>query len=147
MIQFSIMIDESSKSKRRRVVTDESDSDDTWYPPQHPITKRRKRKLQLKPKEERWSYWMKQLPKEIEYSSEEKGYFMKQTVDARKRFIETESDLLKEDGNVIPPRFRLLQLNDTDMNASVRLMLLKKIDALYAMEPGVSEHAKMAHWV
>jgi len=90
---------------------------------------------------------MKQLPKEIEYSSEEKGYFMKQTVDARKRFIETESDLLKEDGNVIPPRFRLLQLNDTDMNASVRLMLLKKIDALYAMEPGVSEHAKMAHWV
>lgn len=44
----------------------DDESDDTWYPPQHPVAKRRKKarkekreQRKRKPKEERWSYWKK----------------------------------------------------------------------------------------
>jgi hypothetical protein len=131
------------------VAGDDSDSsDDTWYPPQHPKSKSKsksKAKKEKKPKEERWSYWSKQLPKEIEYCDDEIKYFMKRTIDERKEYIKVEIDLLKEDDSETPPRFRFLTL--TDMDPAVRLMILRKIDAWYAMEPSQSDYSKMTNWM
>lgn len=132
---------------------DSDASDDTWYPPQHPKSKfkskakskSKKEQKPKKPKEERWSYWSKQLPKEIEYCDDEIKYFMKRTIDERKEYIKVETDLLKEDDCETPPRFRFLTL--TDMDPAVRLMILRKIDAWYAMEPSQSDYSKMTNWM
>jgi hypothetical protein len=131
------------------IPTNNDDSDSTWYPPQHPKSSSRRRirrkQTKSKPKEQRWSYWKKQLPKDIEYCKEEIDYFMKQPIDDRERFIQEEKSLLENHKVSIPLRFKFLNLNE--MNDSTRLMIIKKIDDWYAMEPGNSEYSKMHAWV
>lgn len=165
MISFSIQLPTRS-SKRSPLfkdkldiddVDDSDDSDCSWYPPQHPKgkdifrklqeknKKMEKKKKQRKPKEERWSYWHKQLPDDIEYCDEEIKYFMKQSQEKRKEFIEEETSLTKIDHLRPPPRFKFLSMSTLD--PSIRHSVIQKIDQWYAMEPGQSEFNKLGNWV
>lgn len=145
MIQFTLSIPSGG----------DDDSDDTWYPPPHPksSTRRRMRHRQrnqmssksIPPNEERWNFWKKQLPNEIEYCKEEIDYFMKQPKEDRKRFLQEEKDLLTNHKVQIPLRFKFLNLKE--MNDMIRLMIINKIDDWYAMEPGNSEYSKMHTWI
>jgi hypothetical protein len=131
---------------------DEYESDDTWYPPQHPIAKKRlgKRKLlrlgkEQKPKEERWSYWKKQLPDDIEYCEDEIKYFMKQSLEDRKMLMEEETRVESVGKSVEPPRFRFLR--NTTLDDSIKQFILQRIDSWYALEPSSDEHAKLGNWM
>ena len=131
---------------------DSDESDDTWYPPQHPIAKKRcfKRKQKhlknkSKPKEERWSYWKKQLPSDIEYCEEEIKYFMKQSLSDRKQLMQEESNVESIGKSIEPPRFRFLR--NSAMDDSVKQFILQRIDSWYALEPSSDEHAKLGNWM
>lgn len=153
VISFTFSIPDIKSSKKKgglEVIEDKDedsdDSDSTWYPPPHPKSKERKKKQkEKKPKEERWSYWKKQLPEDIQYCDDEIKYFMKQSLDSRKKFIDDEKDILKEEGKSIPPRFKFLNMKD--MDSRIRLMIIKKIDDWYAMDPSQSDYGKMTNWI
>lgn len=131
---------------------DSDESDDTWYPPQHPISKKQNfkrkqkpRNKKRKPKEERWSYWKKQLPSDIEYCEEEIKYFMEQPLEHRRLLMKEENKIESFGKKKEPPRFRFLQ--DKTMKDSIKQFILQRIDSWYALEPSSDEHAKLGNWM
>lgn len=124
----------------------DSDNDSDWLPPQHPKSKsRRKIRRKMKPKEERWSFWKKQLPKHMEYSKEEIRYFMKQTLDTKKHIIKDETLLYQNSDSEIPIRFKFLNMKS--LSPHIRLMIINKIDAWLSMDDTNSDMGKMSNWI